>query len=95
MSEQLDLTAAIVPPSQTSYRVSRLTLDWDGQLIRVGLTASDGTAFDVSYTGTTAVQLMTTLNSANLSLSSLHKRILNKLVADGKIAAGTVSGIAS
>lgn len=92
MAEQLDLTTAIVPATRTNYKVQALYLDWAAQVIRIDLLGSDGVAAGALYTGTEAVNLMTTLNTANLSIQSLHKRILNKLVTDGKLPAGTVSG---
>ncbi len=44
------------------------------------------------YDGATATSLMVALNKANLSTSSLHKRVLQQLVADGKLTVGTVTG---
>ncbi len=95
MSEQLDLTAPIVPPSRTTYAIKSLVLDWNAQVIQVRLMGSDGVEVLAEYGGTTAVSLMTVLNTANLSILSLHKRILQKLVTDGKLPAGTVSGTPS
>lgn len=92
MSEQLDLTAAIVPPSRTTYAIQQLILDWAAQVIQVVLKGSDGFEIRVEYTGATAISLMLTLNTANLTTISLNKRVLQKLVTDGKLPAGTVSG---
>jgi len=92
MAEKLDLTSAITAPSVTDYRVSRLLLDWDGARIAVGLKGPNGELRTEGYTGAAATNLMVTLNKANLSTTSLHKRVLNQLVADGKLPAGTVSG---
>lgn len=92
MPEQLDLTAPIVPPSRTTYAIRRITLDWNAQVIQVVLGGSDGVEVLAEYTGPTASTLMMTLNTANLSTISLNKRILNKLVLDGKLPSGTVSG---
>lgn len=95
MAEQLDLTAPIVPPTRTTYSIKKITLDWANSLIEVFLTGSDGVDVRVEYLGVTAATLMTTLNSANLSVLSLHKRVLQKLVVDGKVPGGIVSGVAS
>jgi hypothetical protein len=95
MSEQLDLAVPIVPPTQTSYRLVLLSLDWNSQAIRIVVQASDGEQVPASYNGATAVSLMTTLNSANLTTSSLQKRVLLKLTADGILPAGTVNGTAA
>lgn len=95
MAEILDLAVAIVPPSRTTYRLSGLMLDWDAAYILVRVTGSDGVEVRAEYSGATATALMTTLNTANLSANSLYKRVLNKLVTDGKLPAGTVSGTPS
>ena len=92
MSEQLDLSAPIVPPSITSYRVTVLHLDWNAPSVKVGLTGSDGSAPIFSYAGNEASALMTVLNTANLSTTSLQKRVLQKLTTDGKLPAGSVTG---
>ena len=95
MAEKFDLTTPIVPTSRTFYRIARLTFDWDNQAIRIDLVGSDGTVVGAAYDGALAVSLMTTLNSANMSTISLHKRVLQKLLADGFLPAGTVSGTPS
>ena len=89
--EILTLTSPIVPPSITTWRVSYLALNWDGESITVGLRGSNGETKNHSYSGATAISLMTALNKANLSTISLHRRIINQLVTDGVIL-GTVSG---
>ena len=43
------------------------------------------------YFGADATQMIKTLNTANLSTKSMHKRILEKLSNDGKLV-GTVTG---
>ena len=95
MAEQLDLTSPIVPPSRTFYRISSLHLDWDTQRIRVVVRGSEEFIVTAEYAGATAVSLMSTLNTANLSINSLHKRVLQRLVADGFLPAGTVTGTPS
>jgi len=90
--EILTLTTPLVIPDRTTYRVYRLVLDWQAQVIQVTVRGSDNVEVFAEYTGTDAVSLMTTLNTANMSTSSLHKRTLQKLVTDGKLPAGTVSG---
>ncbi len=95
MSEQLDLTTPITPPMRTSYAFSRLVLDLDSQVIQAVVKGTDGVEVRAEWTGSTAVSLMTILNSANLSTTSLVKRVLQKMVTDGKLPAGSVSGIPS
>ena len=87
--EQLDLAA---PINISAYRVIGLNLDWEGATIVIHLRAvTTGKSSTFIYTGATATSLMTALNKANLSTNSLQKRILEKLVTDGKLT-GTVSG---
>ena len=87
--ETLTLTT---PQSVTGYKVNSLVLNWGGKVIVVNVTDGFGKNFEFYYTGDVAVTLMTSLNKANLSVSSLHKRILLQLVTDGFIPAGTVTG---
>lgn len=95
MPEQLDLTTPIVAPSRTTYSIKKLLLDWPNQIIEVTVVGSDGIEVRNEYIGATAVALMTILNTSNLSTVSLQKRILQKLVVDGKLPAGNVSGVPS
>jgi hypothetical protein len=92
MSEQLDLTSPIVPATRTTYRVIRMLLDWEAKIIQVVLRGSDGVEILAEWSDSAAVALMTTLNTANFSTISQHKRILQRLVLDGKLPAGSVSG---
>ena len=94
MSEQLDLAVVIVPPTVASYKIRVVVLDWAGASIRIDLMGSDGTSITAEYREAQAIALMTNLNSMNFSTISLHKRILQKLVSDGKLPAGIVSGTA-
>ena len=89
--EQIDLTAPITTPATTNYRVVRLFLDWPNGLINIDLADENGKITAFQYTNAAATSLMIFLNTANLSIKSLHRRILEKLVADGKLA-GTISG---
>lgn len=85
--EQIDLTAPV-----STFRVVRLSLEWDIQKIRIVLkSAATGDYIKFSYSGDTALTLMNQLNTMNLTTTSLHKRIINRLIADGLLA-GTVSG---
>ena len=87
--EQLDLS---VPISISAYRVIGLNLDWEGATITIFLqSVTTGQKTVYLYQGAEATQLMTGLNKADLTTNSLHKRVLEKLVADGKLT-GTVSG---
>jgi hypothetical protein len=87
--ESLTLT---VPQSVTSYRVLKLVLDWSEARIKVELADQAGVVIRAEYGGAEATALMVSLNKANLSTNSLHKRILQQLATDGKLPAGTVTG---
>lgn len=92
MPEQLDLAVPIVPSSITSYQILRITFDLFHSTIRIELGKNDGNAIVIGYDGAEANQLMKTLNTSNLTAISLHKRIFNKLIADGKLPTGNISG---
>ena len=92
MPEILTLTSPITKPSVTTYVVLFLSLDWGNARIVVRVQASDEAVQEFVYEGATATALMTILNSANLSVKSLYKRVIEKLQADGNLPAGTITG---
>lgn len=89
MPEQLDLTA----PTRTFYQVTLLHCDWPRAHIDVGVTGSDGIEIIKTYDGDPATTRMLALNTANLTVKSLDKRLLEMLVTDGKLPPGSVSGV--
>jgi len=91
MAEIVTLTAPIVPPTLTTYRVVMLSLDWDSASIAIRLKGTNGETKFCGYQGATALSMMTTLNKANLTANSLQKRVLTQLISDGEIA-GAISG---
>jgi hypothetical protein len=92
MAETLDLTTPIVPPSRASYTVKRLNLDWPNAAIQIWLIGSDGIEVYAEYIGAQATTLLIAFNKVNLSVKSLQRRVLEQLVTDGKLPAGTVTG---
>jgi hypothetical protein len=60
-------------------------------MVSIKLKDDTGKYSTYQYKGKQAVQMIQTLNTANLSTKSLQKRILEKLSADGFLP-GTVSG---
>ncbi len=92
-AEQVNLTTPITKPPINSYKIDSIVLNVTGATITIVLidTAS-GEKPVFSYYGTTATDLMKTLNKTDLSIKSLQKRIFERLIADGKIA-GTISGV--
>lgn len=91
--ETLTLTAPEVQPQivTADYRVRRLVLDVEGAIVLIQLRGTNGEAKEFLYEGSVARTLITGLNTANLSTKSLQRRILERLVADGKFA-GSVTG---
>mgnify|MGYP001606487925 CR=1 FL=1 len=90
--EAITLSTPESQPSTPDYQIESLTLDWGGSriyIVIVCVATGKRRAFD--YTGDVAKNLMVALNTANLTTNSLHKRILSKLIIDGKLA-GTVTG---
>lgn len=92
MAEQVDLTTPIDRGTISNYQVGALLLDRQASRIDIRLfDPGTGETANFSYEGQIALDLMIALNKLDLSTTSLHKRIMNRLIADGKID-GTVSG---
>jgi len=101
VAEVLTLTSAEVKPAITTtyYRVIHLGLWKETPMIAIGLRGENGERKDFIYGGSEAssadkikaLNLMTALNKANLSTTSLEKRILNQLVTDGLLS-GAITG---
>ena len=98
--EELHLTDPVVVPETvtTKYRVVALTLNLEAQVspdgpgqILIELRDNLAAKSSYSYVGPEAMSLIKFLNTANLSTKSMHKRILEKLAADGLLP-GTVVG---
>ena len=92
MSEKIDLTVAEIAPATSTYEIETLTLDVRGARIYIVLwCAATGKQKTHEYRDTTATQIMRALNTADLSVKSLQRRILERLIADG-VLAGNVTG---
>lgn len=93
--EQCDLTtpAPYPPPgpATANWKVDELHFLWTARKIEIILRGENGERRNVSYQGDIAAALMTALNVANLSVKSLHRRVIERLIADGHLA-GTISG---
>lgn len=100
--EELELTDPVTTPPATTatYKVVSLALDWtrvqtptttEPGVVTVHLRSNLGEPFSHQYLGKEATDLMKWMNTANFSTSSMHKRILQKLSADG-VLPGTVTG---
>lgn len=92
MAEKLTLSIPEIKPSITDYQIALLELSWKDKVIRITLTGTNGEHKTFEYREIQAANLMITLNKANLSVKSLHRRILEKLVSDGFLI-GTVIGL--
>ena len=89
--EKVDLTTPVAKTSTQNYQIASVLLDWGGARIKITLVANNGENLVHEYTGTTATNLMISLNKANLTTRSLNQRIFDRLIADGVIV-GTVGG---
>jgi hypothetical protein len=101
--EELVLTDPIVVPEKVTnkYRVVSFTMNMElivspvtgdePGFINIQLKDNNNEPLTHNYYGTQAVNLIKTLNTANLTTKSMHKRILEKLANDGVIP-GTVTG---
>lgn len=94
MAEQVDLITPETKPSNPSYHLERLTLDIDAQRIYVQLKGANGEAISKVYDQTTTptgAALLSSLNTSNNSVTSLIKRVYQRLTTDG-VLAGIISG---
>ena len=90
--ETLTLTTPEVTPQITTadYKVALLVIDVEGASIVIHLRGANGERKEFRYDD--AATTIRALNTANLQVKSLQRRILEKLIADGKLA-GNVSGV--
>jgi hypothetical protein len=101
--EKVTFTSAVyVDPGATEFRVASLYLNVLGSEIRSTLAEvdtgtsnfkSNGKELQCTYAGAEADALIKTLNKMNFSTTSMQKRIVQQCQADGKLGAGTISGI--
>ncbi len=91
--ESVTLTTPEVTPAitTTDYRVSLLVLDVEGAHIVIHLRGTNGERHEYRYDDPDATPLLVALNKANLSVKSLQRRVLERLIADGKLA-GSIAG---
>lgn len=86
-----ELITTTIPATVTSLRVSKLHLNVDSDSIYIELKGS-GQSHSFSYVGQEAATMMQALNKANLTIKSLHRRVMEKLLADGKLT-GLIEGL--
>ena len=90
--EQLDLSSPVTQPSVTSYTVERLSIQRSPACIDVTAKDNNGKETAVTYNGATAQTLLGQLNKGNFTVNSLQKQVINRLIADGYLPAGSVTG---
>ena len=90
MPEQIDLTQPDgAEPGTPMYRVSALVINVDTGSLVIDVVGANGKHRSFVYTNVGPT--IAALNTANLSVKSLQRRILEKLIADGKLS-GAISG---
>lgn len=103
MAELITLTSPVDTP-KTVFRIALLAFDWMNATITIHVRDFNPAAVPPAprfgervitafYSGDEATQLMIQLNKINLSTQSLHQRVMTRLLADGKLPAGTASGV--
>lgn len=92
--EQVDLTTPDQVRAGTStYKVARLTLDFGNGYIYISLIGANGEEKTVTYERSAGgPALMRSLNRPGMQTKSLHRRIMEKLIADGHLV-GSISGM--
>ena len=93
MAEEVVLTNAEVQPQKTTtgYKVVRLNMDVEKRVLLTALRGTNGELKEFTYTDQEALDLINAVSKANLTVKSLPRRIMEKLIADGHLT-GAVSG---
>ena len=87
-------TSTVMRPARVEFNVLLGTVQITAYPWVAGAFVTTGPPLNVTYNGSTnptGAALIVSLNKANLSTTSLEKRILNQLIASGFLA-GSVSG---
>ena len=77
---------------QNNYKIAALNFDWVGAKVEMSVVDAFGKVVLCTYLGQEATILMNALNVSNFSTKSLHKSVLEYLIATGKIPNGTIEG---
>jgi hypothetical protein len=94
MAEKVTLTVPLVSSHTISdYEVLGVSVGRDPWRVVIRYRDTLGNEFGHEMIGVDAEPLVKALNTANLSIKSLERRALEKLITDGLIPAGTVTGI--
>lgn len=92
MAEQLVLTTPEQPPPATTWKITSIEFYIEAQRITCSVMSDSGERRSRLETGLTAVNLMSTLNTANGTIKSLQRRVLEYLQSKGDLAPGAVTG---
>lgn len=95
-------TPVLTDAGATTFRVTMIHLDWEVKEVVIRLRQVDGAGalvpggkrLEVQYTGAEATSVMQLVNNANFSTTSMQKRTIQRLQADGKLGSGSVTGTA-
>jgi hypothetical protein len=98
---ELEDPIVVTPPvTATKYKILKVLMDRDTIVspdtvkgfIRIDLESNVGSELICTYQGQKAMDMMKWMNTANFSVTSMNKRILQKLEQDGKLPPGDVVG---
>lgn len=97
MGETHVLTTPVQAAATTGYVIRYVLMYWDDAFVEICVRPVGGgqplvKRYDETTTPTGAA-IMLGLNKANLSTLSLHRRILERLAADGVIGPGAIVGV--
>lgn len=96
MAEELTLTTPITKTSTSTYRVAKLDLSTgsvtEGASVNIIVISNNEERTTINYSGQTAKDYITFINTGNFTVTSLQKRILQRLVSEGKLPPGNVTG---
>lgn len=94
--EAVTLTTPVIK-TDTTYSVKYIGLDYSASTIVVQLQSNTGFVVVKTYDANsvpTGSTLLHNLNTANFSVNSLMKAVYNRLLTDGVIPAGSITGSA-
>lgn len=91
MAEQLVLTGPETTPPVFEYQIHILSLDRTLGRVVISVKGNNGSLKTFKYEGNQGANMIKAINKGNFTVNSLHKQMLEKLVADGYLS-GTVTG---
>lgn len=92
MAEELTLTDPIVKTPTTTYKVQRIELNIEPPTVVIHVLSDIKETITVSYIKDVAKDYIRFINTGNFTTISLHRRILQRLVQEGKLPPGNVTG---